>query len=84
MVLVASGDSTRALRKNLEVYATLLEKELPAKGIQAKAFNTGVGGNNTNDGRLRLQTEVLNHNLDVALQFGISDSSSRRQISCVC
>jgi lysophospholipase L1-like esterase len=82
-VLVAFGDSTTALCKNLEICATLLEKELTAKGIQAKVF-AGVGGNNTNDGRLRLQTEVLSRNLDVALQFGISDSSSRQPISRVC
>ena len=76
IVLVAFGDSTTALRKNLEVYATLLEKELPAKGIQAKVFNAGVGGNNTHDAMLRFQTDVLNRSPDVViLQFGINDSA---------
>jgi len=76
IVLVAFGDSTTALRKNLEVYGTLLERELPAKGIQAKVFNAGVGGNNTHDARLRFQTDVLNRNPDVViLQFGINDSA---------
>jgi lysophospholipase L1-like esterase len=76
IVLVAFGDSTTALRKNLEVYPTLLEKELPSKGIQAKVFNAGVGGNSTNDARLRFQKDVLDHNPDVViLQFGINDSA---------
>ena len=76
IVLVAFGDSTTAVRKNLEVYATLLEKGLPTKGIQAKVFNAGVGGNNTHDARLRFQTDVLNRNPNVViLQFGINDSA---------
>jgi len=76
MVLVAFGDSTTALRKNLEVYATLLEKELPAKGIQVKIHNAGVGGNSTHDARHRFQTDVLSRNPDVViLQFGINDSA---------
>ena len=76
IVLVAFGDSTTAVRNNLEVYATLLEKGLPTKGIQARVFNAGVGGNNTDDARLRFQTDVLNRNPDVViLQFGINDSA---------
>jgi len=76
ITLVASGDSTTALHKDLEVYATLLEKKLAAKRVQAKVFNAGVGGNNTAHARLRFQTDVLNCNPDVViLQFGNNDSA---------
>jgi len=46
----------------LEVWATLSEKELPPKEIQIKIHNAGVGRNDTQDARRRLQADVLDRN----------------------
>ena len=74
--IVAFGDSTTAPRKNVRIYADLLERELPKQGIEAQVFNAGVPGNNTENGRKRFQEDVLDRNPEtVVIQFGINDSA---------
>jgi lysophospholipase L1-like esterase len=74
--IVLLGDSTTAPRGALVVYANLLEKELPARGIEAKVINAGVGGNSTADARRRFERDVLAHQPDVVvIQFGINDAA---------
>lgn len=75
-LIVAFGDSTTASRGELEVFARILNSELPAKGVDAKIINSGVGGNNTNQASKRFQKDVLTHRPDVVIiQFGINDAA---------
>jgi lysophospholipase L1-like esterase len=76
MTIVALGDSTTAPRGPLVVYADLLRKELPQRGVPAKIINAGVPSNTTADGRARFERDVLAHQPDlVIIQFGINDST---------
>lgn len=73
--LVVFGDSTTALRGNLEVYSQILQKELPENQIQVNGINAGKSGDNTNQARERFEKDVLSKNPDfVIIQFGINDS----------
>jgi len=78
--IVAFGDSTTAPRvvkgKPLTVYADLLGKELPGKGVDATVINAGVGGNTTVRAKARFARDVLARRPDlVIIQFGINDSA---------
>ena len=80
VMIVAFGDSTTAPRivggKPLTVYADLLKKGLPRKGVDATVVNAGVGGNTTSHAQARFAHDVLAHRPDVViLQFGINDSA---------
>ncbi len=80
VTIVAFGDSTTAPRvvggKPLTVYADLLRKRLPGKGVDAVVVNAGVGGNTTLHARARFARDVLAHRPDIViLQFGINDSA---------
>ena len=73
--LVAFGDSTTALRGELEVYSQILQKELPANQIKVNIINAGIPGNNTSQARERFEKDVLSKKPDmVVIQFGINDS----------
>ncbi len=79
-MVVAFGDSTTAPRtvdkKPLTVYADLLQKELPGKGVDAIVINAGLGGNNTSQAVARLERDVLAYAPSlVVVQFGINDSA---------
>ncbi len=74
--IVAFGDSTTAPRGTLSVYADLLQRELPGRGIPAEVINAGVGGHTTANARARFQSDVLDRRPDlVILQFGINDAA---------
>ncbi|MFA6568434.1 MAG: GDSL-type esterase/lipase family protein [Victivallales bacterium] len=74
--IVVFGDSTTATRGKLEIYANLLARELPAKGIPVEIINAGIGGNNTQMAAARFEKDVLEKNPDmVVIQFGINDSA---------
>lgn len=74
--IVVFGDSTTATRGKLEIYGSLLARELPAKGIQAEIINAGIGGNTTQMAAARFEKDVLAKNPDlVVIQFGINDSA---------
>ncbi len=78
--IVAFGDSTTAPREvdgqPLVVYADVLRKDLPGKGVDARVINAGVPGNTTDDARKRFQHDVLAKNPDlVVVQFGANDSA---------
>ena len=74
--IVAFGDSTTAPRGKLVVYADILRRELPAKGVDAWVINSGVGGNDTNRARQRFERDVLAHKPSLAIiQFGINDAA---------
>ena len=74
--IVAFGDSTTAPRGKLVVYADILRRELPAKGIDAWVINSGVGGNDTNRAQQRFKRDVLAHKPSLAIiQFGINDAA---------
>ncbi|NCO40148.1 MAG: hypothetical protein AUJ96_06385 [Armatimonadetes bacterium CG2_30_66_41] len=74
--IVAFGDSTTAPRGDLPIYADLLQQELPAKGVDTRVINAGVGGNTTDDARKRFQQDVLDRKPQGAIiQFGINDSA---------
>ncbi|MCP4645359.1 MAG: hypothetical protein GY851_33255 [bacterium] len=76
ITLVAFGDSTTATRGPLGIYAKLLDKELPSRGVRAKVVNAGIGGNTTDMARARFEKDVLVHDPDVVtLGFGINDSA---------
>ncbi len=75
-VLVAFGDSTTAKRGDLEIYAEILQRELPQKGLPVRVVNAGVGGHNTDHAQARFEADVLAHNPDiVVIQFGINDAA---------
>ena len=74
--LVAFGDSTTAPRGSLQVYVDCLKRDLPKMGIEIDAINAGVGGNSTEDGRVRFAKDVLDRQPDiVVIQFGINDAA---------
>jgi lysophospholipase L1-like esterase len=74
-VIVVFGDSTTATRGELEIYANLLKRELPAKGVPVEIVNAGIGGNTTQMAVGRFEKDVLAKNPDlVVIQFGINDS----------
>lgn len=76
ITLVAFGDSTTAPRGPVRIYLECLKQELAAKGIEVEAFNAGVGGNTTEDARLRFERDVLARRPDlVVIQFGINDAA---------
>jgi sialidase-1 len=76
MTIVAFGDSTTALRENVVVYPTLLEKALMDKGRSVKVVNAGVPSNTTELARARFQTDVLTQQPDVVIiQFGLNDAA---------
>ncbi len=79
-MIVAFGDSTTAPRrvegKPLTVYADVLAKELPVRGVQACVVNSGIGGHTTEHARRRFQRDVLAFRpTAVIVQFGINDSA---------
>lgn len=74
--LVVFGDSTTAKRGELKIYAEILQKELPAKGLPVRVVNAGVGGHNTQHAHARFEKDVLS--LDpgiVVIQYGINDAA---------
>jgi len=74
--IVAFGDSTTAPRGKLIVYADLLERELPARGVDAWVFNAGVPGDTTEAARRRFRRDVLSREAElVIVQFGINDAA---------
>lgn len=74
--IVAFGDSTTATRNKVNIYANVLERELPEHGVDARVFNAGVPGNNTEQARKRFQADVLDRNPEIVIiQFGINDSA---------
>ncbi len=75
--IVAFGDSTTARRDGVEnVYADLLRKELPQRGLAARVINQGVPSNRTTDALERFETDVRACKPDVViLMFGINDSA---------
>jgi len=76
MIIVTFGDSTTAPRGELVIYSQLLQEELPARGIQTRVVNAGIGGNNTDMARERFERDVLRENPDfVIIQFGINDAA---------
>ena len=73
--IVAFGDSTTAPRDRVPVYAELLQKELRARGVDARAINAGAPGATTETARARFPKDVLAHDPDlVVIQFGINDA----------
>ncbi len=76
VTIVAFGDSTTASRGKLKVYADVLEKELPERGLFARVINAGIGGNHTEHARVRFEKDVLSHDPDIVIiQFGINDAA---------
>ncbi len=74
--IVAFGDSTTAPRGRLTLYADLLERELPTKGIDVRVINAGVGSSHTEHARGRFKKDVLAHKPAwVIVQFGINDAA---------
>jgi lysophospholipase L1-like esterase len=74
--IVAFGDSVTAARGPLDVYASVLAKELAFAGNDVKVVNAGIGGNTTRDGRGRFERDVLAANPDVVIMmFGINDAA---------
>ena len=79
LTIVAFGDSTTAPRevegKPLTVYADILQKELPSRGMKVNVVNAGTRGDTTADAAKRLTTDVLSHEPDVVIvQFGANDA----------
>lgn len=77
LTVVAFGTSTTARRAGVEnVYADLLRKELPKRGLPARVVNQGVPGNRTTDAVQRFETDVRAYRPDIViLLFGINDSA---------
>jgi len=76
MTIVSFGSSTTARRGKLKVYSTILEQELPARGIPVKVFNAGVPGDTTVRARKRFERDVLAHKPSVVIIFlGGNDSA---------
>ncbi len=77
LTIVAFGTSTTARRVGVaNVYADLLRKELPQRGLSVRVINQGVPGNRTTDAVQRLETDVRAYKPDIViLLFGINDSA---------
>lgn len=60
--IVPFGDSTTAPRGALAIHTGLLEKELPAKGVEAAVVNAGVGGANFSNSLTRSWLSILDGN----------------------
>ncbi|MBN1341323.1 MAG: exo-alpha-sialidase [Phycisphaerae bacterium] len=80
VMIVAFGDSTTAPRivdgKALGVYADVVRRELPAKGVFGVVVNAGIPGHTTADGRARFARDVLAYCPSlVVIQYGINDSA---------
>lgn len=76
LVIVTFGDSTTAPRGKLKVYTDLLQSEFQSQKQSTKVFNAGVGGNTTEQGRVRFAKDVLARNPSITVvQFGINDSA---------
>jgi lysophospholipase L1-like esterase len=74
--VVAYGDSTTAPRESLVVYADHLKQDLLAMQIKSGVINAGVGGNTTEDAKLRFEKDVMSRHPDlVIIQFGINDAA---------
>ncbi|MFC1806273.1 SGNH/GDSL hydrolase family protein, partial [Planctomycetota bacterium] len=74
--IVAFGDSTTAPLGKLVVYAQILQKELPGKGLPVKVVNAGVSGDTTAMARARFDRDVLARDPRlVIIQLGICDSA---------
>jgi lysophospholipase L1-like esterase len=72
-VIVTFGDSTTAPRGKMVVYSDVLKDKLAG---QYQVINSGIGGNTTEMGRKRFESDVLAHNpAIVIIQFGINDSA---------
>jgi acyl-CoA thioesterase-1 len=77
--VVCLGDSvTKAVRPGVEPHETfcaLVQQELSRSGRPVEVVNAGIGGNTTEDGLKRFQTDVLDHKPNVVvLMFGLNDS----------
>ena len=76
LTIVAFGSSTTAPRGSVDIYARVLERELPAKGVPVKVVNSGVPGDTTVRARKRFERDVLAHKPDVVVIFlGGNDSA---------
>ena len=74
--IVAFGDSTTAVRGNLQIYAKSLSERLAAVGRKVHVINAGIGGNHTDLARARFDRDLLAENPDlVIIQFGINDAA---------
>jgi lysophospholipase L1-like esterase len=74
--IVVFGDSTTAPRGTLEVYATLLQRDLSFAGGEVRVVNAGIGGNTTAMAKARFEKDVLAPRPDlVVIQFGLNDSA---------
>jgi lysophospholipase L1-like esterase len=77
LTVVAFGTSTTARRSGVEnVYADLLRKELPERGLSARVVNQGIPGNRTTDAIARFESDVRAWKPDVVIVlFGLNDSA---------
>ena len=77
MTIVAFGTSTTARRSGVNsVYADILRRELPERGVPARVVNQGVPGNRTDQALERLDTDVRSYKPEIViLLFGINDSA---------
>lgn len=74
--IVAFGDSITAIRGKLEVYPTLIEEELTARGKRVRVVNAGIGGNTTEQAKARFEADVLAHKPHaVVVFFGANDAA---------
>jgi len=78
--VVAFGDSvTLGARPGVTEYQTfrhLLQQRLTQQGLPIQVTNAGLGGNNTNDALVRLQSDVLAERPALAIvMFGINDAA---------
>ena len=75
LTIVGFGASTTAPRGKLKIYGKRLPAALEAKRVSATFINAGVGGNNTNMARARLERDVLAHKPDwVVVMMGTNDA----------
>jgi lysophospholipase L1-like esterase len=74
--IVAFGDSTTAIRGQLNIYAKRLAAAPTLQPFDLNVINAGVGGNNTSMARKRFERDVLMHHADIVIiQFGINDAA---------
>jgi len=84
VVIVALGDSiTKASRQPTEakwttLLQTLLNEALPTRKFEV--INSGVGGNTSREGLLRIRNDVLMHTPDIVLvEFGGNDATQDKK-----